>query len=953
MNQTAGRICLSLALALLLCLPAKAQFYLSGTEPGWVKWNRMYTDSYQLIYPVGMDSLARVYARCLELCKEPVAGSIGYVPNQAYRKPMPVILHPFTADGNGLVTWAPRRMELNTTPDAYDPESTAWPLQLSIHESRHVAQLQFVRNPRHRLMNFLTGELWAGALAAIYCGPAFLEGDAVLAETALTSGGRGRSADFLEYIRASFDEGNMRDFWKWRYGTLYGYTPDYYRIGYLGLSAMRAYDGRYGWPFPALRSPVKAYDRFAEGLRRSWEEDNRRRAPFMEGAEVAAGRGRYFTSYSGLAWLQGRLYALRYTSDRNHEIVRFDDDGEKAIASFASFASGLRADEESGRLYWSEYMPDARWERRSFSDIRFISGDGRPHSLTRNGRYYNPAPDYDRVAVTEYPEYGGSALVILDASDGHEAERYPAPDGMQIVESCWTDGGELVFSAITSEGMGIYALGGMRCLLAPQPLKIKHLRASRGGVMFVSDLDGVDEIYELRGDGSVLRLSTTRPGAAGFCVDDGGGVLYYTALRSGGRDIRSLPLAELPAKEADFGKPHRHELAELQAEQEGGRLTDPGRDVEISAPSRYNKLFGGLHFHSWLPVYTDLDNVDALSSFSLASDAGVGATVFFQNDLGSLYGSAGVSLFNAADDFRFRGSGHLHFTYTGAYPVIEVNASANVRDSYEYCLRDTVIDGGNYLMRERAATDRPLAYATVKAYLPLNYSSGGWSRGVIPQLSYTVSNDVFTLRGRSIPVGRLNASLRAYAVMKNAPARIYPRWGIGAEAGWSGRPGLGEINRSNLFGHVYAYLPGPFRSHGIRASVLAQLHTGKGLFTESAVNTIPRGYRASDPIRDASVGWPLQTLVSLDYAFPFADVQWSFLSPWVYIRNFEFAAHCDLQYLAAQDRYATNMSVGADLTVRLGNLLWIPYDTRVGVTYDYCTGTAAPHYAGLLFSILM
>ena len=31
-------------------------------------------------------------------------------------------------------------------------------------------------------------------------------------------------------------------------------------------------------------------------------------------------------------------------------------------------------------------------------------------------------------------------------------------------------------------------------------------------------------------------------------------------------------------------------------------------------------------------------------------------------------------------------------------------------------------------------------------------------------------------------------------------------------------------------------------------------------------------------------------------------------------------------------------SVGADLKVRLGNLLWIPYATRIGLRYDYNGG---------------
>ena len=56
------------------------------------------------------------------------------------------------------------------------------------------------------------------------------------------------------------------------------------------------------------------------------------------------------------------------------------------------------------------------------------------------------------------------------------------------------------------------------------------------------------------------------------------------------------------------------------------------------------------------------------------------------------------------------------------------------------------------------------------------------------------------------------------------------------------------------------------------------------------------------------------------------------------------------------------MSAGASLSVRLGNLLWVPFDTRIGVdwscnfgpSYDTIQAAGVPlkrHYAGFLFSI--
>ena len=136
------RILPLLLAALLPAIPAAAQFYLSGNEPAGVRWYQLDTPDYRVIYPSGLDSLAREYAVTLESVKMPVGATAGYYPNQCYRRRLPVILHPWTAHANGMVTWTPSRMELFTTPDFSAPLPSPWIQHLVIHESRHVAQMQ-------------------------------------------------------------------------------------------------------------------------------------------------------------------------------------------------------------------------------------------------------------------------------------------------------------------------------------------------------------------------------------------------------------------------------------------------------------------------------------------------------------------------------------------------------------------------------------------------------------------------------------------------------------------------------------------------------------------------------------------------------------------------------------------------------------------------------------------
>ena len=63
------RISVLLLTVLLSVVPAAAQLYTAGNEPGGVRWRQITTQSYKVVYPEGMDSLARVYAANLDVRK--------------------------------------------------------------------------------------------------------------------------------------------------------------------------------------------------------------------------------------------------------------------------------------------------------------------------------------------------------------------------------------------------------------------------------------------------------------------------------------------------------------------------------------------------------------------------------------------------------------------------------------------------------------------------------------------------------------------------------------------------------------------------------------------------------------------------------------------------------------------------------------------------------------------
>lgn len=996
-------------LFLTVSIAANAQFYQQGNAPASLRWSQFRSDNYRMIYPRGLDSLARVFNGELERWRVPVSRSIGFIPNQQYRNPMPVLLHPLNASANGSVAWAPRRMELYAVPDPYSPEPMPWTKELAIHEGRHVAQMQFGRNRGFRWMSGILGEMWTGAMCAVYTGPAFLEGDAVTAETALTAMGRGRSADFLEYNMVAFDSGDYRNWYRWRYGSIRRYTPDHYRLGYLTIAGMRSFydqplfteyyfdrifNRRFGYPFLNFQKSVKelggkplreAWKDIAEGFAGEWAENAARRGPFMETESIMAAP-RFYKEYKGAASDGKVIYAIESGLRVSRSLVRIGLDGSVArLSPFAAQTGDLVWSAPMERLYWSETVRDRRWELKETSIIRWYSpSDGSSGDLSSEGRLFNPAPHPSKklLAVTDYPVFGGSRILVLDASDGSLVRSISVPGDIQAVETVW-QGDEILVSAIGEDGFGIYnASRGFATVLKPQASKIKQLRSVDGHVEFLSDRNGVHELYALE-DGTVRQLTNTRFGiSAAMHID---GRLYYSSLSQDGRLMAVSQ--EQTGTEVDF---HQHWLAptpEKLSRQEKELAAASTAQAATSSPGEirnYSKAGHLFKLHSWAPVYFDYDRIQAMSFDQLYMAATPGATLLFQNYHG-MSGSLGYS-WNGQ-----RSSYHAKFEYSGLYPVFEGQIDINDGEVRNYTVASihTADNGQDRLATMQAQTSgAPSVSGSLRTYVPLVSTRGGWTRGFIPSARLSIANNMFDSsiyeytaypylgedyyslnltgyrRGLVAPMMKLGVSMRAYSMLSKPAAALYPRLGIGAELGYGVRPGIARAFNSNAYAFIYGYLPGMIEGHSLKLSAMTQVQINGSYphFRESHVYVLPNGLTdESGLMRFLDNNFPVQTDLSAEYAFPAVSLDWAGLGPVAYVRNMEF------RFLGEFACYGKNLpspadnlyGIGASVAFTLGNLLWLPFDTRLGVQYIRNGGsliaTAAPDASlnnfGMVFSM--
>ena len=978
------------AAILPICAHAQIQlFSATGNDPGRLRWSTFRTGDYQLVYPRGLDSLATVYGKLLQQYSVPLSASSGFRPNEKFSRPMPVILHPYAGISNGLVAWAPRRMDLFTLPDVSGMTPIPWAKLLAIHEGRHVAQKQFLRTGFWTGFHYPFGEL-AEMIIGMVPNSSLLEGDAVVAETALTKAGRGRSGDFLSEMRMYFDTGDLRSWYQWRYGSIKKYTPDIYRLGYLTVAGYRyLYEDPYyttkflkvasslGGAFSAMNSASKqssgkklpvAWSEMMGTYRNLWAQDDSRRGPFS-GTEPQVRLPRSYTVYAGSVPGDGAVYAEKAGMDLPAVLVRVGPDGKETTLSAFGGEGKLAWSGALQRVFWSEAVPDVRWTLKQDARIRYYDVQtGHQGSLVRKGRYLSPAvsPDGLSVAAVEYPVDGSAAIVVLDARSGNILRRWKTPDGFQPTEVVFQGAG-LVFAAITDDGTGLYRVpmdgGRPETLLAPQPVTIKDISAVDGNtILLVSDRTGTSEAYTFS-EGTLKQLSVTKYGLGSPFLADGR--LYASVLQPEGR---LLSRVETAPKVVDFKDIYRDPVAETLSAQEAQLAASlPASTVELTPAKPFRKISDAFHFHSWAPVYVDLSRADVSFRDYFFQTAALGATGFFTNRLGTVNGSVGLSFHQKVDPAeKTPGAGfHVRMSYSGLYPVFDFALDVGDRDA---ALQIPYLDTAKDSLFVRSSSYKKMYVGGMASVaLPLDFSSGGWERRIEPALAISLSND--NLYGPFYPVKadpaaeggysedksyelnwtsrstayRTAAVLRGSFLRPAARSQMMSSRGFGFEVGATST----DLNWSE-YGKVYAYLPGFHPRHGLKVSAAVRHYTMDTFSTWFAdpCPPAPRGLAKNAAVEALLLtASPLAVKVSLDYAMPIFPMDFA-IGNIFYFRNFEVVPFADLTFLqpAAGYRMAGEelWSVGADIAVNLQRIVLISGNFSIGARLAYSGGPAFP-----------
>ena len=928
------RALVAIILLLSAAAPLRAQYESFGTEPLRFEWRKLQGANYSVVYPQGMDSLARRYLYLFESSRAQ-AGDLMRIEVPK----VPLILHPYALSPVSSPVWAPKRVDLFPTPGNAEHFALDHDRYLALRNNVRLAYMGHYQTYAFNVLRYVYGQqsvaFGIGFKPTVW--QAISSADSFVSDATLS--GAGRNAEYLMFWRAAFVTGDRRIYDHWHFGSYRNYMPDDKSMGYLLVSDIRLFADRYYGVGDALtiqmrdwwdlfgvwnrsfleatgRTVRKHWRNVASNYAPMWYDQDLQRAPFTKFeplAEIPA----IYTDYRNLAPTATGLFATQSGYNYANRLVRLDADGAAhRMRAFSRQASRIVTD--GSRLYWSEIVPDARYELVEYSVLR--SYDTKSHgtrTLTHRTRLFNPtvAPEGGRLWAVEYAPEGGSSAVKVESVKGRELNRIPAPQGCRLVEVLQID--EMLYATgITEEGMALLKVqpgaGEGTCAdedapcatwqtcIAPQNSYLQQLSPLGGDLCFVSDQDGVCCIYKYdTASGKVTEIVHSRFGA--FNPVEADGTLYWSDYNAKGHRPVRTPLAALEARPATLSgdRAGAFRIADREAAQAAAPLAAAALTPEEDAALRasidtlteqpYNRGANLFKIHSWAPFYASVSRAMASKFEPIYQLISPGFTLLSQNELGTAVASLGYgwhyARYQKGSPRHSFHSGHFSMTYSGLYPVFDFNVDFNDR----YC--NIIILGGDPVSSPQTDfnTTNPSLDISLRASIPWDFSRGGWQRGLTPELTLYYSNDHIQdfskAKFQDIPLLGWTAGLSGYTRLEKARRHLSPRLGLGgavrySEAGWRSDDGaLSKVLSTRLYG----WLPGILPSHSLRLD--AQGWRDYGLYNStSAIGGVdrlrprfPRGYESA-LAKDLNLEGVASA--SLDYGFtiPLGDVTW----PWLY-----------------------------------------------------------------------
>ena len=938
-----------LVIIFLVILPylLAAQYYVQGEDPSGIKWRQINTDNFQIIYPSGFETNAQRMASIFEK----VYDYAGYTLKHQPRK-ISVILHTSTVRANGFAAWAPARVELFTTPDQ-EIYAQDWLEQLAIHEFRHVVQIDKIGSELPKIFKIILGEQAAAAVIGVYMPFWFLEGDAVVAETAMSHSGRGRVPAFAMELKAQGIEKGFFSYDKAYLGSYKDHVPDYYQLGYQMVAGIRSKYGVDTWSkvlsyvahqplsLNAFAGGLKKatgknqtglYEEIFSDLKQEWTEKDRVLAKTK--FELITKKQKGYNSYRYPYLINDSTYfAVKYSLN---DLTRFVIIGSKG-AEKSVFTPGSLFEESitfgKGKVFWIEAKTDVRWVHREFSQLRILNlSNGNIVQKRYRFKIFSPclSSDGQYLAAVKMDIENRCSIVLLSPGSGEVIKETPVSNDLFIITPSWAENNKELFAVVLGKNgkslAKINPFDGTINYLIPATYNELFRPIQRGNfVYYTNTIDGTDNIYAFNlNEKKNYCITSSRFGARDIQPTSDGNYLVYSNYTADGFKVVKMALNADSFKVSDPGTSHHYELADKLFSQEKGIPDFSKTDTTSYSTKRYSKLANLFNFHSWAPVHIDTESEEIRPGVSLISQNKLSTAI---TQLGYDYSTANKT-----------GKWVAKFDYTGLFPVLKLDVQYG-REGSQYLQITNYKNSAGQIVRSDTSLV-PFSYKILDVTgiinLPLDFSNGKMYRLVQPefQIGYqriwqesTINPNLFN--GTSIP---LTYRLYAHNLLRQSDRDIQPAFGQIIDVAYRHSP-IGDQKIGTIWSaEGTLYLPGLARHHGVRIyGGFQQKQNDQGSFSD--LISYPRGYQNL-------VNNQLFCLKS-DYVLPLFYPDWS-LGRLSYFKRFSLRVFYDYaQALVPIKNQKTEYNIsfgsaGGELTTDC-NILRLLFPARIGLRTSYLT----------------
>jgi len=940
------------------CIPA-----FSMQSPWNQKWKKIDTKTYRIIFPAGTEKLAQRVANLMEYYSPHLRKTI-----KTKARRIPIVLVNQYASANGFVSPAPFYSHWFSTPSSFD--SLEWFHGLAIHEGRHMVQIDKMKDGAGKYTwRILGGANGTGALVGLYLPMWFLEGDAVVTETALTAGGRGRMPSFDMWHRALELSGKRYSYHRAYLGGYNDALPyaDYYRLGYLLCSYVRKHYGADVWDrvlnrvgkyflFQNFDSALKSetgksidsiYHNAMEDYYRLWK--SQRRGLTMTEADIISpsGAGVWSSRFFPLQGENENVLSIRWSRDDAAALVRIKGDGseEKLLQVPVSLVGSGFHNEKGmsaggGKVLWRESVPDLRWGYRSYSDlILYDVASKKKKRITREGKFISSTISRDgkQAAGISYGPDLIYRLFVYDTSTGKKLKEVTLGTGTYYFDPAFGPRGkEILTATLASKGKGVAAIsldsGMVRNVIVPvDDENFRSPCSYNQYILYGSDYSGIDNIYALDTATGKRFQVTCRPlGAFSPSVSPDGKKILFSDYSVYGYRAAAMPFD--PAEWKPLKDVERRALNYIDpvVKQEAGQRLDVDELVPKKQykESGYSPALHSINFYGWIPII-DLSQVDLrlmVQSLDVMQTTAVNVSYIYNMNENTHGGEAGIS-------------------YMGIYPVLNVyggygqravvlKAADNIADS-EMMRWDEGYAVGDVIL--------PLNLSRGIHYTYLNFSAGA---GYVNVQSKTRSDYRIYGMANDGNLQFLSYGFSAIHYLQGNSIEVGPRWGQVFNGRYKHTPFYGSYRGAIVSTDLTLYFPGILKSHNISLAAGYEYQKpgdGDARYYFTSYFMYPRGYTMTS----------YENLVkgSFDYNLPVLNVNgpsWDI----PYIKRILGTVFFDYGYARDRGREYNYRSTGIELLAELHILGNAFLSFAVGGRYSYCID-GNEHVVSLAFRSLI